>query len=90
MGLYLHYIRLAYELFSSEAPGWPPETDYSDFHTLLLYIDYNKDFLEVSIMKVAGPLSVRDRFFRMDNFGGSDNIASVRKENMSQIESLGH
>ena len=87
MGLYLHYIRLAYEPFSSEALGYPPETDHSDFHTLLLYIDYKKDFLQVSIMEVAGPLSVRDRFFRMDNFGGSDNIASVRKENMSQIES---
>jgi hypothetical protein len=60
MGPYLHYIRLAYELFSSEALGYPPETDYSGFHTLLLYIDYNKDSLEVSIVKVAGPLSVRD------------------------------
>jgi hypothetical protein len=80
MGPYLYYIRFAYGLNTSQALGYPPETKLSDYNALLLHIDYNKDFLEVSIMEAAEEYSVRDRVFRIDNFGGSDNIASVRKQ----------
>lgn len=88
MGPYLYYIRFAYGLNTSRALGYPLETKLSDYNALLLHIDYNKDFLEVSIMEAAEDFSVRDRVSRIDNFGGSDNIASVGKQ--THQESLSH
>jgi hypothetical protein len=88
MGAYLYYIRFAYGLNTSQTLGYPPKTKLSDCNALLLHIDYNKDFLEVSIMEAAEDFSVRDRVFRIDNFRGSENIASVRKQ--THQESLGH
>jgi hypothetical protein len=88
MGPYLYYIKFTYGLNTSQALGYPPETKLSDYNALLLHIDYNKDFLEVSIMEVGEDISIRDRVFRIDNFGGSENIASVRKQ--THQESLGN
>ncbi len=88
MGPYLYYIRFAYGLNTSQSLGYPPETKLSDYNALLLHIDYNKDFLKVSIMEAAEEFSVRDRLFRIDNFAGSDNFASVRKQ--AHQQSLGH
>ena len=60
MGPYLYYIRLAYRLNTSQALGYPPKAKLTEYNALLLRIDYNKDFLEGSIMEAAEGYSLRN------------------------------
>lgn len=78
VGPYLNSTRLAYGLNTTEALGYAPGADLDDTSNLLLHFDYQKQFLEVSIMDVGVYVDNRERFFRIDDFGGSENLASVR------------
>ena len=77
VGTHLDYTRLAYGLDTTHALNYSGDR-LDDVNALLLYIDYNKDFIEVSIMQVFERYSAVERAFRVDNFGGSGNNASVR------------
>ncbi|KUJ21735.1 uncharacterized protein LY89DRAFT_778119 [Mollisia scopiformis] len=73
---YLYCASLAYGLNTSEALGYDPGFDIEDSNSLLIYFDYQTEFLEVSIVGVAKYYHVRERWFRIEGFGGTDNIAS--------------
>jgi hypothetical protein len=75
---YLNCVRLAYSLNTPEALGYAPGADLDDYNSLLLHFDYHKEFLEVSIMAVTKYCDLRERLFRVDDFGGSEYMASVR------------
>lgn len=75
---YLNSIRLAYGLDTSEALGYAPEADIKELNSILLHFDYQKEFLEVSLMGVTEYIHIREQLFRIDDFGGSETIASVR------------
>jgi hypothetical protein len=75
---YLDNIRLVYGLNTGEGLGYGPGADIDDYHSLLLHIDLQKSFLEVSIMIVTEFVDLRTRKFLIDDFGGCENIASVR------------
>ena len=51
VGTHLDYTRLAYGLNTTHALNYSGDS-LVDVNALLLYIDYNKDFIEVSIMQV--------------------------------------
>ena len=85
VGPYLNHIRLAYGLNTPEGLRYAPGADLDDYHSLLLHFDYQKEFLEVSIMHVTEYADVRERKFRVDGFGGSENVASVRQNPSAQL-----
>jgi hypothetical protein len=68
VGSYMDYIRRVYGLNTPEGLGYAPGADLDD---------YQKDFLEVSIMHVTDYADIRERVFRIDDYGGSENVASV-------------
>jgi hypothetical protein len=76
---YLDNIRLAYGLNTGEALGYGPGADIEDYHSLLLHFDLQKSFLEVSMMIVTEFVDLRTRKFLIDDFGGCENVASVKK-----------
>ena len=84
VGSYLDEIRLAYGLNNAEALGYPPGSDLDYKNPLLVHFDYQKGFLEVSIMEVDEFADIRTRFFRIDDFGGSEQDASVRLPSLFQ------
>lgn len=74
---YVHSLRRAYGLNTSEALGYAPEEDLSDLNTLIVNIDYQKDFLEVSFTSVDRVCDIQEGIFRIDDFVGGNNSASV-------------
>ena len=78
VGPYLNYVRLAYGLNTAEALGYAAGAELDDHNSLLLHYEYQKEFLEVSIMAVTEYVDLRERIFRIDGYGGSENIATVR------------
>jgi hypothetical protein len=77
VGSHLDYTRLAYGLNTTRALNYSGDR-LDEVNALLLYVDYNKGFIDVTIMQVFERFSGRERAFRIDNFGGSGNNASVR------------
>lgn len=77
VGPYMDYIRRAYGLNTPEGLRYASGTDLGDYYSLLLHFDYQKDFLEVSIMHITDYADIRERMFRIDDYSGSKNIASV-------------
>ena len=77
VGPYLDYIRYAYGLNKFEPLGVANEEESYDYIYLLLHIDYQQQYIEVSIVEFGGSYCVRDRFSRVDNFGGNTMSSSV-------------
>ncbi|KAF4635877.1 hypothetical protein G7Y89_g2213 [Cudoniella acicularis] len=72
---YLNCIRLAYGLNTPEALGYPLGSDLDDYNSLLLHFEY-QEYLEVSVMAVTEYANIREEFFRIDDFGGGEMVAS--------------
>ena len=75
---YLHSIRQAYGLNTAEALGYPEGTDIDDEENLLLHFDYQNSVLKASITAITERTTNIERHFRIVDFGGPKQVASVR------------
>ncbi|KUJ21733.1 uncharacterized protein LY89DRAFT_381948 [Mollisia scopiformis] len=83
---YLDCVRMAYGLNTSEALGYGLSLDLDEYNSLLLHVDYQKDFLEVSIMSVTEHVDNRERILCIDKFGGSGNDKSATSEELAELK----
>lgn len=77
IGPYLDSVRLAYGIYTAESLGYEAGTDLDWETPLVVHIDYQSHYLEVSIMIVAEYIDSRERMFRIDGFGGSEYACTV-------------
>jgi len=75
---YLHSIRQAYGLNNAKALGYPAGTDIDQEENLLLHFDYQNSLIEVSITAITKKATTVERYFRIADFGGAKQVASVR------------
>lgn len=85
---YLHSLRQAYGLNNAEALGYPSGTNIDHEENLLLHLDYQNNVLEVSITSITKRTTNVERRFRVADFGGVKQIASVSRPffNFSLVE----
>ncbi|KAF7917202.1 uncharacterized protein EAE98_010307 [Botrytis deweyae] len=76
---YLHSMRLGYRLNTAEALGYPAGTDIDQESNLLLHFDYQDSRLEVSITDGGTKISLVEQRFKIPDFGGVGQIASLEK-----------
>lgn len=75
---YLHSIRKAYQLDNAKALGYPTGTNIDPEDNLLLQFDYQNSLLEVSITAITTEATSVEGHFRIADFGGTTQVASVR------------
>jgi hypothetical protein len=75
---YLHSTRQAYDLNNAEALGYPPGTNIDQEDSLILHFDYQNSLLEVSVTEIGTRTTTLNGHFRIVNFGGVGQVASVR------------
>lgn len=75
---YLHSIRKACQLDSAETLGYPAGTNIDSEDSLVVQIDYRNSLFEVSITAIGTDVTTVERHFRITDFGGPRQIASVR------------
>ena len=75
---YLHSTRIAYQLNNAKTLGYPVGTDIDLEDSHLLHFDYQNSLLKVSITAIGTDTTNVKRHFRIPDFGGARQIASVR------------
>jgi hypothetical protein len=74
----LHSIRKAYQLDNAKTLGYPAGTNIDLEDSLLLQFDYQNSLLQVSITDITTEATSVEGHFRIADFGGTRQVASVR------------
>lgn len=75
---YFHNTRLAHNLNNAASLGYPPGTDIEDEANYLLNFDYQDSILLVAITTISVHMTLELKRFRLPDFGGNAQNASVR------------
>lgn len=75
---YFHNTRLAYGIDTAESLGYPPGADIGDEVNLLLHFDYQSSVLLVAITEITVDITLVLDEFRISDFRGDQQNASVR------------
>lgn len=76
---YLHSTRKAHQLDNAKALGFPAGTNIDLEDSLLLHFDYQNSLLEVSITSIGTEITTVERHFRIIDFGGTRQVASLKE-----------
>lgn len=77
---YLHSTRIAHQLNDAKTLGYPLGTDINLEDSHLLHFDYQNSLLQVSITTIGTDTTNVKSHFRIPDFGGARQIASVRTD----------
>lgn len=69
--------RRAYNLYELEALGYAPGTNLENESTLIVQVQYEREFLEVAIMEVDLFVNFRNRWFGIKDFGSGGKTSNV-------------
>jgi hypothetical protein len=74
----LHSVRKGCQLDTAKALSYPPGTNVDEQDSLLLHIDYQNSLLEVTINSIGVDTTHLEGQFKIRDFGGVKQVASVR------------
>ncbi|CZR58727.1 uncharacterized protein PAC_08619 [Phialocephala subalpina] len=77
--------RLAYDLDSYEGLGYSADCDIGEMDSLVLVVDYQRAYLEVSLAYATDPINMIEESYRYDGFGGQGESSPTSSE-LSTLE----